>query len=57
MDESLLYRAIKGQTNPSEQHAVEAWRRASSEHEARYQEIAALLAATARPDRDRKSVV
>jgi transmembrane sensor len=48
MDDSLLFRAIKGQTNPSEQHAVDAWRRASPEHEARYQELQSLLAVTAR---------
>lgn len=48
MDESLLYRAIKGQTNPSEQRAVAAWRRASPEHEARYQQLSALLSMTAR---------
>jgi len=46
MDDSLLFRAIKGQTNPSEQHAVAAWRRASPEHEARYQELQAVLVVT-----------
>ncbi|HNV74849.1 MAG TPA: FecR domain-containing protein [Gemmatimonadaceae bacterium] len=51
MDDSLLFRAIKGQTNPSEQLAVEAWRRASSQHEVRYQELKGVLAATTRPDR------
>lgn len=47
MDDSLLFRAIKGQTNPSEQHAVSAWRKASPEHETRYQELQAVLRATA----------
>lgn len=51
MEDSLLFRAIKGQTSPSEKRAVEAWRRASPQHEARYQELQALLAATARPVR------
>lgn len=48
MDDSLLFRAIKGQTNPTEQRAVDAWRRASPEHEARYQELVTMLALTAR---------
>lgn len=47
MDDHLLFRAIKGQTNPSEQRAVEAWRRLSSRNEARYQELQAVLHATA----------
>lgn len=46
MDDHLLYRAIKGQTTPAEQHSVEQWRRASSANESRYQELAAVLAAT-----------
>ncbi len=48
MDDHLLYRAIKGQATPAEQHSVEQWRRAASANESRYQELTALLAATAR---------
>jgi ferric-dicitrate binding protein FerR (iron transport regulator) len=49
MDDHLLYRDIKGQTTPPEQHAVATWRRASPTHEARFQELRAVLAATERP--------
>jgi len=51
MEDSLLFRAIKGQTSPSELHAVETWRRASPRHEVRYQELKAVLSATVPSDR------
>jgi len=48
MDDSLLFRDITGQTSESEHRAVEVWRRASREHEARYVELQALLQVTQR---------
>src|SRR5258705_9771316 len=49
MDDQVLYRAIKRQTTQAEQDAVEAWRRLTPANELRYQELCAVLAATARP--------
>lgn len=46
MDDSLLHRVITGQATAAERHTVEVWRRASRGHEARYQELSALLEAT-----------
>jgi ferric-dicitrate binding protein FerR (iron transport regulator) len=48
MDDSLLFRDITGQTTESEHRAIEAWRRASRAHDARYAELQALLQVTQR---------
>jgi transmembrane sensor len=55
LDDAVLFRTLAGRTTQAEQKAVDAWRRAFPEHEARYQELRKLLALAAHADEGRET--